>query len=204
MSITKAEILTFVNKVLQREETEIDVELRNTLDDLADLHCLRGVDSSQTLTSTSSYLVYPTDALHTEEAIISIQLRSPAGVWGPLLRPWPGGAKDHNRFFEGNPTRSTPEMYWPMQTGLDQWQLVLSPRPSSDWIAWIHYWRRHGAIGTNLEFSDDWRRAILFGAALEVASTYGLDRYIALWGARYNQEKDKRRALMLQEPAIQE
>ena len=201
--ITKAEILAFVNRVLHREETDIDAELRLLVDDLADLHCLRAVQATQTLTSTSDHLAYPSDALCTEAAILSLQLRSPAGVWDAPLKPWAAGWPDHCRFYEGNPSRSTPERY-ATQEVLGEWRIYIDPRPASDRVAWIHYYRRHGAIGTNLEFPDDWRRAVYFGAAMEVAATYGLANGVALWGARYNQEKEKRRILMPSEPAIME
>jgi len=202
-AIKQAEILAFVNRALAREETDISVELRSVVDDLADLHVLRGVDT-QELTSTSDRLVYPADSLTTDQAILSVQLRSPAGVWDAPLRPWPGGIRDHNRFYEGNPSRSTPEYYVAMQSAADGWCIFVDPRPASDRTAWIHYYRQHQQDLTSLEFPTEWRRAVNFGAAMEVAATYGLEKSVALWGARYQNEKEKRRILAPREPAIME
>jgi len=44
--MTKAEILQFVNTRLRRNETNIDAEIIIVLDDLSDLHVLRGQDET--------------------------------------------------------------------------------------------------------------------------------------------------------------
>jgi len=191
MAITTGEILTFVNGVLNREETDIDTQLRLVVDDLADLHVLEGLDGTQSLTSTSWHLVYPTDCLDTEEAIISVQLKDSSGIYGPLLKVWPGGWRDHVEYSEGNPSRSVPACY-----AINERKIYLDPRPASDYTATIHYYRRHGTSLTTLDFTDDWKRCVLFGAALEVACKYGLPNAVNLWGGRYEREKEKRRILM--------
>lgn len=191
MAITKTEILTFVNDVLNREETDIDVPLRLVVDDLADLHALEDVDGTQTLTSTSWYLSYPTDCLDTEEAIVSVQLKDSAGLYGPRLKVWPGGWRDHVEYSESNPSRSVPAWY-----AINDRKIYIDPRPASDYTATIHYYRRHGSSLTTLDFTDDWKRCILFGTVLEVACKYGLVSAVNLWGGRYEREKDRRRILM--------
>lgn len=203
--IKQTEVLAFVNRVLHREETDISAELRSVVDDLADLHCLRDVDSGQTVTSAQPYVLYPDQALRTEEAIISMQLRDPvSSAWGPVLRPWPGGAADHNQFYANQPMKDTPAFYHPLQVGMADWRILIDPRPACDWQVWIHYYRGHPDSLTTLQFPAEWRRAVQFGTAMEVAASYGLEKSIALWGARYAQEKEKRRILLPQEPAISE
>jgi len=189
MSITKAEILTFVNSVLNRTESDVTQDILLVLDELSDAHVLKSSDLTLTLTSTDTYLVYPATALSDAQAIISIALTDAAGDRKWLLAHYPGGWREYQRGMSSF-TRATPEYYVCMDR-----KAYLYPPPDADYTVELHFWARHAADADAITFGDEWKRAIWFGTAYEVACRRKMPDAIAIWSQRYAIEKQKQQHL---------
>ena len=189
--ILKSQILTFVNTVLRRNETDIDDQIITVLDDLSDLHILRAEDTTQSLTGASETLSYPTDALHTEEAILSVTLKDSAGITGIPLVVLPGGYLEYLGLCSAA-LRSVPRSMICVPP-----MIYVYPWPSSDYDATITYHKRHAANPDAIEFADGWRNCLNWGVAAQVAAKYGINNYAAfgVWDAQYQREKAKRKRL---------
>jgi hypothetical protein len=189
--MTKAEILQFVNTRLRRNETNIDAEIIIVLDDLSDLHVLRGQDETQTLTATDTALAYPTDALLTEEAILAVQLTDSAGVTGRPLTVLGGGYREYLDLSAAG-LRSVPRSMIAVPP-----MIYVHPWPSGTYTAVIDYYRRHPANANSIEFGNQWRTCIKFGVTAQVAAKYGINNYAAFsaWDVQYQREKAKRKRL---------
>ncbi len=184
MSITAAEILTFVNANLNRAETSIDTALKLVLRDLAGAYALRATDTTQAITGSTVYLTYPVDALDAEGAIISVQLSDTGQTYDPL-KVLPGGWNDYQLLMAGNSVRGTPEYMIAHNR-----KVYLYPAPNGVYTSVIDYFQRH-ADSVTISFSDDWKNAILFGVTKEVAVQRKMPDQIALWNPRYEAEKQR-------------
>jgi hypothetical protein len=191
--ILKSEVLTFVNSVLRRNETNIDEQIQIVVDDLAAMHVLTDTDDTQSFDNADFMLDYPTDALETEEAIISVTL-TVNGYRSKPLTVIPGGWQEYLRKCSGNLTAARSVVYEMLPQSP---YIYLLPPPSQSGTASIYYYKRHSAVGTTLDFSDPWKNCIKFGAASQVAAKYGLNSYNAFtaWDAQYQREKVKQKIL---------
>jgi hypothetical protein len=187
MSITKTNLLAFVNNALHRSpaETDIDVQIQSVVDDLSQGPYIEAVDEDQTLTDGDTYLTLPTDYF----LLNSIILNDGSNDLRPL-KPYPGGYKElaDEKGNVQSINAGHPE-YYAIWNGL----IYIYPAAGQSYEATINYYKLHSAITETLEFSDEWKRAVQFGAAFEVACKYKLADYMQIWGARYEAEKEKQR-----------
>jgi len=185
MSIDKGNILTFVNNKLNRSETTIDIELQSVLDDLSQGPYIEATDASQTLTNTSEYLTKPTLYF----LMNSIILHN-GNNWLKPLKPFRGGYKAY-REARGNVETvyvSDPEYYVVFGGYIWLW-----PLPGQNYTLRIDYYKLHGTDLDNIEFSDEWKRAIQFGTTFEVACKRKMTGQMEIWATRYGAEKEKQR-----------
>lgn len=188
-NITKATLLTFVNSVLNRSETDIDVQIQTVLDDLASFRTLKAEDTTQSLTSSSLTLDYPTLALDGETSIISVVLTDSSSIVGLPLRMFKGGYRDYLRAMESftSSGRSKPEMM-----AVNNRKIYLWPAPNDTYTSSIWYYKGHAQDVDNIEYGNGWNNALRFGCAAEVASKIGsLERQEARWTKRYESERAK-------------
>jgi len=185
MSITKAEILSFCNSVLHRTETDIDVQIQSVVDDLSQGPYIEAVDDTQTLVDDDVSLDVPTDYF----LMNSIILNDGSNDLEPL-KPFPGGYReladekgDVQSIVSSNPG------YYAVWNSL----IYIYPVAGQSYTVTINFYKLHSAITATLEFSDEWKRAIQFGACFEVACRMKLTDAMQIWGPRYEIEKEKQR-----------
>lgn len=205
MAVTKAQILTFASDALGMHDspytgTDLDVQIQAALDDLAAMHCLPATDTSQTLTSSSTYLNYPSDCLNTQQAIRSVVLTDSSAVRQAPLDWLPGGMDEYNRLMEAFSTsaRSTPA--YRVCDGSTIW---LYPAPEAAYTVAIDYYKRHPdiALGT-VVFPDDWKMAIFMGTVYFAHLLAGDEPGINLWEPRYFEKKERCRISIPRETTI--
>ena len=190
MAITKSGILAFVNAAFQEtcSGTDLDIQIKLCVDDLAEMHVLDGEDATQTLSDLSTYLEYPSDCLDTAQSILSITLTDSSGVrHRPLVR-LPGGWDKYQRLMRSVTTGSTP-LYWVPRSR----RIYIYPMSGGSYTTSIWYYRRHQAIGSGFEFDDTWEKAIFFGTAYYTALLKQWESLINIWLPQYQSEKEERR-----------
>ena len=187
MSITKANVLSYVNEQLNRSETDIDTELQDILDDLCRGPYIEARDTSQTVAVGSTELAKPT--LCYRDMIISIVLNDGSNDLPPL-KEFPGGFKaysdlmgDAGVVFVSNPT------HWTMWRDI----IYLWPTVGQSYTSVIDYYKQHGTDLDSIEFSDDWRRAINYGVTRNVALKRKMPDMFNVYAAQYKDEKERQR-----------
>ena len=181
MSITKANILTFVNNNLKRAETDIDVQIQHVLDDLSRENLLEEIDTSQSLVSGNTTLTYPTGY----KELVAITLNDGTNEGEPLIKI-PGGFKEYRRWMEDETSAdyNEPEFYAEFDS-----KFYLYHPADGAYTATIDYYKYHSQDVETIEFGDQFKKCINFGACFEVACKFSLSRYIAIWTPRYETEK---------------
>jgi len=196
MALEKADILTFVNGVLRRSETDIDVQIQAVLDDLSDAEFLEETDESQSLENGDLTLDYPTGFI----TVVSISLTDSNGVeWAPLEK-LPGGHAQYRKFRNNDSAAGRPEWYSEFDDKFWLW------RPANgEYDAVIEYTKRHPALSGDtgsIEFGDEFKNALNCGAAFQVALKFKLKDYISIWGPMYETAKEKMRLSRPGQPYI--
>ena len=189
MAILKADILTFTNDVLNRNDTDIDTSIGLILRDLAKRHLLEDEDATQTLTSSSDYLSYPSDCMDGEEAIRSVVLTDSSGYKQAPLIVIPGGWDEYLLLMENyTSTDDSSPIY---MIGHDR-KIWLWPTPGENYTSSIWYYKRT-SDPDSIPFSVDFTDALYFGAAMEVAISHKMADQISLWSQRYAAERTRLR-----------
>lgn len=201
MTISKSTILSFANRGLEGSYsgTELDIEIQEALDDLAQMHVLEGQDTSQALAAGTTYLSYPSTCLDSEQAIIDVTITDDDGLQQPPLVPLPGGWAEYaNLMTHYNSTqRSTPGYYVVRNR-----RLYVYPVPSSAYTTSIRYYRRHQALASGIEFDDSWQQAIQYGTLYFFHLLAESQEGMAIWQPKYYEEKERRRLHIPRSPYI--
>jgi hypothetical protein len=202
MSILKSEILAFVNEALEAaySGTDLDVAIQLALDDLAALHVLRAEDTSQSATLATFSLNYPTAALDTEQAILSVVLTDSSGVRGAPLKHLPGGWRAYNELMEAFSTASGSTPAYKVCHDRKIW---LYPAPDGTYTSSLWYFKRAQALASGIELEDTWRTCIYFGAAYFKALLMHEVNLLNTWGPQYANEKSQMR-LTIQRDSMME
>jgi len=189
MAILKADILAFVNEALEAaySGTDLDVAIQLALDDLAAMHVLKDEDTSQSATLATYSLDYPTDALGTEQAIISVVLTSSAGVRGAPLRHLPGGWRAYNELMEAFSASSGSVPAYKVCHDRKIW---LYPAPDGTYTADIWYYKNAQAVALDIEFDDEWGKAVKYGSAYFKALLQNSVNLLNLWRPLYMEERE--------------
>jgi len=184
--IARADILTFVNANLKRSETDIDIQIQMVLNELRGPY-IPAVDDSQTLSDGDEYLASP-DGFWT---MIGLILNDGSQDLPPL-RPFPGGynALKKEKGRAGQVYTSNPLYYAPWGAYLWLW-----PLPGQTYTTRIDYYKTHAQDVGNIEFGDEFKNTIKFGACFYVACKHKLVDYINIWGPLYRDEKETMRLM---------
>ena len=188
MAILKAEIIAYVNAALGKSYSgsDLDIQIKAALDDLANMHVLTGTDTSQTLANGDTYLTYPSDSLETKQAIRSIKLTDSNSLQLAPLKQLRGGYKEYLRLMESFSTASRSEPAWyAHQDG----RLYLWTPPGGSYTVEIRYYKLAQAVDSGIEFPESWRNAIYFGTIYQKALLGADSVYRDQWEPRYYGEK---------------
>jgi len=184
MSIEKADTLTFVNSNLKRAETDIEVQIQTVLNDLSSLDFLTATDTAQTLASGGLTLNYPS----LFKSLVSIVLIDSSSVRQAPLKPLPAGHKEYRELRDNDSTTGEPQWYSEFDKKFWLW------RPADGaYTSEIEHYKFHAQDVDTIEFGDEFKNCINFGAAYFVALKFALPNYISIWGPLYAQEKEIRR-----------
>ena len=197
MAVLKSVIVAFVNTAYKASFTAdaIDEHLQMLADDLSEMHVLEKEDTSQTLTSSTDTLSYPSDALGTEQAIISVTLTSGGTLQGPL-KHLIGGWTEMQKLLKNN-TRGLPK-YYAIRGNL----IHLYPKPGNTYTTSIWYYQAHAALTTSFTFPADWTLTLKYGAMYFLGLMSENDNLIRIWEARYLAKKEERRVSIPRETQI--
>lgn len=175
MSITNAQILTAVNDNLEREETDIDRELKRVLFKVSNAgNFLSGTDTSQTIDSTTTTASYP----DCYRAINYIRLMDTgtSEIFQPLdVMSW---SEYLNAVVHAG---SSAPAYYSIWNNT----FYFLPAPGTEYQVQIYYFKIHEPDPDTIEFDDRFLSVLESGTTYEVASTYGLVEQMQIWGARY-------------------
>jgi len=182
MSLTKSNILTYVNDKLNRSETDIDDEIQEILDELADEDLLIATDESQSLESGDTSLDYPTNY----KQLVVLTLNDGTYDSDPLERV---SHKEYREWMKnGNSSDYSEPEYYSEFDG----KFWLYPVPDGDYTAKIEHYKYHPAVADGILFGDEFKTCINAGAVWSVATAKGLSRYIGIWYPKYERAKQKR------------
>lgn len=190
--ITKADILEVVNEAFAQSYSgsNLDVPIKMALDDLSRMHVLKAEDTTQTLTSSSDYLTYPSDALYTDQAIISVVLTDSNGNrQNPLYRLRGGWTRYNEMMSYANASSRS----YPAYMVTKDRKIYLWPPPSGNYTSSIWYYKLHQDIDSGVEFDDEWKNAICYGTIFFKAKLMASSEYLSLWQPEYLQEKERMR-----------
>lgn len=191
----KTAILAFVNEALNTSfsGTDLDIAINACLADLSSEDLLVAQDTSQTLTSSSLTLAYPTSY----RSIISIVLISAGGVReGPLLEI-PGGYREYCELRDNDANKGTVEWFAEHKELFHLWR-----PPNASFTTEIDYYRDHPQTPANILFDEGFRNAIYFGTTFFKALLMQRDTDVARWGPMYAHEKDNRRMAAPETPRV--
>jgi len=187
MAITSAEILTAVNRKLNRSETDIDTQIKEILYDISS----RGnfLKSSSTITAADS----------------TASTSAPDLMKEPIALYITGGNyldeityDEYMQFIEDQSSVSESE---PEQYALLDDTFYWKNRPDTDYTVNIDYYKYH-ADSTTVEFDDRFRWAIYDGVAMAVARDLKLTDQFQIQGVSYEAKIASLLANIKEQPKI--
>ena len=195
MSVTKANIITFVNEALREaySGTDLDVAIQTCLNDLSKESLLTTTDDSQSLVSGDTTLDCPTGF----REIVAITLTNASGNTNEPLEPLAGGHEEYRALVLSGTSRGTPEYYSEFDDKFWLW-----PIPGAAFSAKIEHFKSHPQDVDNIEFNDDFANVINFGTTYFKALIAAKMKYIDVWAPHYIFEKEAARLLIPQQPHI--
>ena len=194
MTILKADILTRVNTRLQVAETDIDVEIQETLDDLSEHDLLVDTDDTQTLVSGGDTLDHPTGF----RAMVALTLTLTAsGSEQFPLQKLKGGHREYRNHRHNDDALGIPRWYSDFDEKFWLWR-----NANAAMTAKIEYYKDHPQDVANIEFSDNYKNAIYAGATYRVALEKGRTRMIDIWRPIYLNALQKRIEADYDQPRI--
>ena len=195
----KAAIITFYNEAvrgkLADDSTELDISIQLVLNDLStDLDSIRATDEDQELEVDDKTLAYPTDF----KSLVSIVLINSSSIRQAPLRPLKGGHQEYRDLRYYTSSNGLPVQYSEFDSKFWLWM------PSDgDYTSEIEYYRYHpsGQLDDILldKFFTD---CVKFGTVFYKQAIKGNPKYISIWKAMYDNEKEKCRLLLPSEPQI--
>lgn len=189
MTISKTAIIAYVNEAMETSYSgsDLDIAIQAVLDDLSGMFSLLEEDTSQSLSSSSYYLSYPSDCLDGEVAVVDVVLTDSSSVRGEPLRHLNGGWQEYGRLMEAYTTslRSLPKYMVRHDRKIYVW-----PPPDGTYTSSIWYYKLHQAVDSGIEFPDSWRQAIYQGTVWQKALLIGRQETITQWEPKYNTQKE--------------
>lgn len=189
MSIVKADILAEVNDNLQTSLTDIDKFIQKTLDDLSEEDLLVDTDTTQTLSDGDTTLSEPTGFRALIPGGIVLTITSSGSRQHPLIA-LKQGHEQYNALRHNDDTTGIPRWFSNFNGKFELWR-----PPNQGFTSLIEYYKNHPALSGDegsIEFSDNFRNAIYAGATFYTALKYSRTKAITIWGAAYQDAKQKR------------
>ncbi len=178
--ITKADIIEDVNENLQLglaiDSTELDRAIIKTLQDMSKNKLLVGTDNTQTLTSSSTTLAYPTGF----QEVINITLIDGSDNTKRPLRELPGGHKEYRDLRENDAHTGFTEWYSEFNKLFYLWR-----PPNQSFTTLIEFYKNHAKDPDNIEFTDELEGVMFAGVTFWKATALNRTKSIALWGGIY-------------------
>ena len=199
----KADIIAFYNKAFKGKLAEgsdaLDIAIQLTLNNLSKtLDALTETDESQTLEVDDKFLVYPTTFRF--KAPVTIVLINSSGVRQEPLRPLKGGHREYRDLRYLTSSNGLPVQYSEFDSKFWLWMPA-----DGDYTSEIEYYFYHprgeDAI-TNILFDDIFEDCIKYGTVFNEAVLRGNPKYISIYKAMYDNEKEECRLLLPSEPQI--
>ena len=198
MTIAKSEIIEVHNEArkgsLANDSAELDVAIKMCLNDLSNSNLLKSSDTSQTLSSTSTYLEYP--SLFKSLMDAGIILNDGSYDLDPLLKiSWREYKELMTNFHSG--LRSSPKAY-----AENDKKFYLYPAPGQTYTTEIWFWKYHDQSADSIEFEEEFRNVIYYGTIYFKAQLQGNQKYMGIWLPQYEREKTLRRISQNTQPRI--
>lgn len=195
MAILKASIESFINVCMEDgiSAASLTEAIKLCLRDLSNIGLLVGSDTSQTLSDGDLTLNIPDEY----KDVLSIQLKDDSDVFQDPLIALSGGQEEYRLLMADSTTTSTPEYYSEYDGAF-----YLYPPPDDDYTVNIEYQKYDDQDDTAIEFGDEFSNALKFGSLYFYAMMKSRERYVALWGPKYEAEKEIRRLNMNKQPSI--
>lgn len=195
----KTAIITLYNEAvrgkLAEDSTALDIAIQLVLNDLStDLDSLRATDADQTLEVDDKTLDYATDF----KSPISIVLINNSSVRQAPLRPLKGGHQEYRDLRYLTSSNGLPEQYSEFDSKFWLWKPA-----DGDYTSEIEYYRYHptGQLD-NILLDKFFTDCVKFGTVFYKQALKGNPKYISIWKAMYDNEKEKCRLLLPSEPQI--
>lgn len=180
MAILKAELLVSVNNALEREETDIDSQIKRVLFKISNSdNFLAAIKSSDTIDSDNVVVDVP-DLI---KKILNIRLFD---ATNSLFTNY----LTEITYEEYTSTRFSQALNTSLEYAILNKQIYFTPTPATEFEVHIAYSKIHNDDPDNIEFDDRFRNVLESGAITEVAYKYGLKEQIAIWGPRYGDDLD--------------
>ena len=197
----KTDIIDFYNEAVRgklgSDATDLDISIQLVLNDLStELDSLRATDEDQTLEVDDKTLAYPTDF----KSVVSIVLINSGGVRQAPMRPLKSGHQEYRDLRYLSASNGLPIQYSEFDSKFWLW------RPADgDYTSEIEYYRYHpkdATAITTILFDTFFTDCIKFGTVFYKQAMKGNPKYISIWKAMYDNEKEKCRLLLPTEPQI--
>jgi hypothetical protein len=175
MAITKQQLLDAVNSALERDETNIDAQIKRVLFKVSNKdNFLSGVDDTNTIDSDNTTAPLPDGFKKMNNIILVDETRN---VRTDALIKISYDAYLSARFRNNLST--------PYQYAIKDKTIYFFPTPPVEYKVEISYFKIHPADPDNIEFDDRFLSVLESGSILEVAYRYGLKEQISVWTGRY-------------------
>lgn len=163
------------------------------LRDISNIGLLEGSDTTQTLELGDLTLVVPDEY----KDVLTIQLTDDGGILQDSLIALSGGYEEYLLLMSDSVTTRTPEWYSEYDGSF-----YLYPPPDDDYTVSIKYQKYDDQDDTAIEFGDEFSNALKFGSLYFYAMMKSRERYLNIWGPKYEVEKEMRRLNMKKQPNI--
>jgi hypothetical protein len=195
MAILKASIESFINVCMEDgiSAASLTEAIKLCLRDISNIGLLVGSDTDQTLADGDLLLTVPAEY----KDVLSIQLTDDGGLLQDPLEAVSGGYDEYLLLMADSVTTGTPDYYSEYDGSF-----YLYPPPDDDYTVNIAYQKYDNQDDTDIEFGDEFSNALKFGSLYFYAMMKSRERYVALWGPKYEVEKEMRRLNMKKQPAI--
>jgi len=195
MAILKADIEAFINVCMEDgiSAASLTEAVKLCLRDISNIGLLVGSETTQTLESGDLTLDVPDEY----KDVLNIQLTDDGDVLQDPLIALSGGQEEYRLLMSESNSTNTPEYYSEYDGAF-----YLYPPPDDDYTTNIEYQKYDDQNPDSIEFGDEFSNALKFGSLYFYAMMKSRERYVALWGPKYEYEKEIRRLNMNKQPSI--
>ena len=160
-----------------------------------------------TITGTTSYNgshIIEQKATNTFVIPVAFVADDATGVWmlnladtETPLTAFSGGWGDYQYAMSESVSKNTPE-YYVENNG----KIYIYPPADTDYGVLLEYQKYDNQDDTDIEFGDEFSNALKFGSLYFYAMMKSRERYLNIWGPKYEHEKEMRRLNMNTQPSI--